>query len=146
MLTLLRLDRRLRFALYGAISALFVTGAAWLWAIALKDGPEGELWQAIAAKLLMLHGGAAMTMLIVFGALIPLHNQRAWRAGKNRKTGSVTAAFNLVLVVTAFGFYYAGSDVLRKWLSDIHIAIGLSIPPMLFFHIWSGRRAMKPPS
>ena len=38
--------------MYGVAAALFVTGAAWLIADALKDGPSGDAWQEISANLL----------------------------------------------------------------------------------------------
>jgi len=44
-----------------------------------------------------------------------------------------------VLVLTAFGLYYAGSDTLRGWISDIHIAVGLAFPAVILVHIVIGR-------
>jgi len=76
----LRLKPAFRFALYGAFAILFVTGAVWLVADRLKE--SGEQWQEIAADLLMVHGGAAMATLLLLGALVPLHVQRSWRAGR----------------------------------------------------------------
>ena len=49
---------------------LFITGVAWLVADQLKNSPTGELWQAVGADLLMVHGGTAMIMLMMLGALI----------------------------------------------------------------------------
>ncbi len=136
----LRLNRFFRFAVYTAFATLFVTGAAWLWADAMKDSTDGELWQARAANLLMVHGGAAMVALLFLGALFPLHVQRAWRARKNRMTGIVMGAAALVLIVTSFGLYYSASDTIRSWTSDVHIGFGLAWPALLVCHIWRGRR------
>ena len=97
----MRLDPPLRTSTYAAYAALFVSGAAWIVADQLKDSEAGETWQAIAANMLMLHGITAMVALVLLGALIPLHAQRAWRAGKNRVTGSIMAGLNAVLVATA---------------------------------------------
>ena len=41
----------------------------------------------------MLHGGTAMLILMLLGALVPVHIERAWRARKNRATGIVMVAF-----------------------------------------------------
>jgi hypothetical protein len=136
----LRLEPRLRFWTYAAFAMLVVTGLAWLLADPLKDSASGELWQAIAATTLMLHGGTAMIALVLLGALIPLHMWRAWAAGKNRATGTTMVTFNAVLVVTAFGLYYAGSDTLRAILSNIHIAAGLGLPALVALHVVLGRR------
>jgi hypothetical protein len=136
----LRLDPRFRFALYAAFSVLFVTGAGWLLADRMKDAPRtGEAWQMTAAYLLMLHGGAAMTTLLLLGALVPLHMQRAWRSRINRVTGTAMMTFNAVLVATSFGLYYAGSEMLRPWMSDIHVIFGLCLPALLLVHIAVGR-------
>jgi len=136
----MRIKSALRFAIYGVFAALFASGVIWLLADQLKDGSDSEIWQQIASYLLMLHGGAAMLTLMLFGALVPLHVQRAWRAGKNRVTGTASIAFNAVLVLSAFGLYYLGSEALRPWISGVHIAIGLAVPALIFMHVLVGRR------
>ena len=137
----MRLDPNLRFWNYATFAALLITGAIWLVADQLKTSDNGEMWQAIAANTLMLHGITAMLALILLGALIPLHVQRSWRVGKNRISGSVMAATNAILVVTASGLYYAGSDALRTLVADVHIVAGLALPASIVTHIVLGRRA-----
>jgi hypothetical protein len=137
----LRLDPGLRFWNYSTFAALFGTGAIWLVADQLKDAESGELWQAIAANTLMLHGTTAMIALVLLGALIPLHVQRSWRIGKNRVSGAVMVGTNVVLVATAAALYYAGSETLRNFAVDVHIAIGLAFPALIVTHIVLGRRA-----
>jgi len=129
----------MRWALYAVFLVLFVTGAGWLVADDLKD--SAEIWQQAAAYLLMIHGGATMVVLLLLGALFPLHMRRGWRARKNRMTGSVMVAFNAVLVVTAFGLYYSGSDVIRLATGRLHYGIGLALPILMLVHIVLGRRA-----
>ncbi|MGA7325687.1 MAG: hypothetical protein WBX25_14645 [Rhodomicrobium sp.] len=136
----MRLDFSFRYLIYGLFAVLFLTGAAWFIADGLKDSSNGEMWQAVSANLLMLHGGAAMMALMALGALIPVHLLRAWRAKKNRVTGTVIASLNGMLIVTAFGLYYLGSEVLRPWMSGIHLAIGSALPVLLGVHIYWGRR------
>ena len=137
----MRLDFRFRYALYAAFSTLFISGALWLAADSLKDAADGEGWQAISANLLMVHGGAAMVTLMLFGAMVPIHLLRAWRAKRNRWTGSVMAVLNAILIVTAFGLYYLGGEEVRPWMSNIHLGAGFSLPLLLFIHILRGRRA-----
>jgi hypothetical protein len=139
----LQLDDRFRYGLYGIFAVLFVTGVVWLVADSQKQSADGEFWQAMSATLLMVHGGAAMVTLVLLGALIPVHIRRAWLNRKNRVTGTLMATANVLLVVTAFGLYYAGSDVLRGWTSDAHIAVGLAFPVLIFIHIVSGRRSSR---
>jgi hypothetical protein len=136
----LRLSHPFRYAVYGVFAALFLSGTFWLLADGLKDSAEGEIWQAISANLLMVHGGAAMAILMLLGALVPVHGLRAWRAKKNRITGTAMASLNAALIVTAFGLYYLGSENLRPWLSTIHLAAGFALPVQLIAHIYFGRR------
>ena len=134
----LRLKTSFRYALYASFAALFLTGVVWLLADWKKDADE--IWQQVAANMLMLHGGFAMLTLMALGALIPLHFLRAWHARKNLLSGSVMAAVNALLIVTAFGLYYLGSESVRPWMSWIHIAAGLFVALMFPIHILLGRR------
>jgi len=52
-------------------------------------------------------------------------------------------ALNVLLVATAFGLCYAGSDVVRPWISDLHVVVG-TIPPALFVvYVSLGRRMAR---
>ena len=135
----MRLKSAFRFALYAAFAALFVSGAAWLVADRWKE--TSELAQEAAADLLMVHGATAMVALLLLGALVPLHVQRGWRAARNRIAGAAMVTFNAVLIVTAFGLYYAGSETLRPWMSDVHLWVGLAFPLLLLIHVVLGRRS-----
>jgi hypothetical protein len=137
----LRLDRHFRRALYAAVATLFLTGIGWLFADQMKEGASGETWQAAAANLLMLHGGAAMLALMLFGALFVLHVQRAWRSRRNRLTGIAMLTVNGVLIATAFALYYAGSELLRPLASLAHIGFGLALPLLFVVHVVTGRRS-----
>jgi len=139
----LQLNRRFRWGLYAIFGVLFLTGSTWLIADYLKDSTNGEFWQGAAASLLMVHGGAAMIVLLMLGALIPAHIARTWRARINRITGSIMIGLNSTLILTAFGLYYFGSETLRPWISDTHIVVGFILPPALFLHIWLGRRRVQ---
>jgi len=113
----------------------------WLVADALKDGDGGEAWQAVAANLLMIHGGAAMVTLVLLGALYPLHMRLGWRANRNRVSGCLMVTINGLLILTAFGLYYSGADVLRAWTGYVHIAVGLALPILVGIHVLLGRRS-----
>jgi hypothetical protein len=141
----LRLNLRFRWALYAAFAVLFITGVVWMITNAQRDSPNGEFWQAVSANLLMIHGGAAMITLVLVGALIPTHILRAWVSRRNRLTGPVMVTLNILLIITAFGLYYAGSDTFRIWISDLHIAVGIVFPVVLAAHIFTGRIAQATP-
>jgi hypothetical protein len=51
--------------------------------------------------------------------------------------------FNAVLIVTAFGLYYLGSEALRPWISWIHIAAGVSVALWFPVHVIWGRRKLR---
>jgi cytochrome c biogenesis protein CcdA len=139
----LRLNPSFRFAIYTAFAVLLLTGAGWLVADWQKDISSAEIWQQTVAYMLMVHGGAAMVVLLMLGALIPLHVLRAWRSRKNRVSGSLMVTFNTVLIVTAFGLYYLGSEMVRPWMSWIHIAAGVCLALWLPVHIVLGRRELR---
>lgn len=139
----MRLKPSFRFAIYAAFGVLFLTGAGWLVADWQKDISSDEIWQQSVAYLLMVHGGAAMVTLLLLGALIPVHVMRAWRSRKNRVSGSAMVTFNTVLIVTAFGLYYLGSETLRPWMSWIHIGAGFSLSLLFPLHIFWGKRELQ---
>ena len=139
----MRLKPSFRFAIYAAFGVLFLTGAGWLVADWQKDISTDEIWQQSVAYLLMVHGGAAMVTLLLLGALIPVHVMRAWRSRKNRVSGSAMVTFNAVLIVTAFGLYYLGSETLRPWMSWIHIGAGFSLSLLFPLHVFWGRRELR---
>src|SRR5262245_66570287 len=107
----------------------------------MKDAPSGEPWQMTAAYMLMVHGGTAMAALMLLGALIPLHTRLGWRMKRNRITGSLMASCNAVLILTAFGLYYLGSDTPRWWASSVHIGAGFFLPILFCVHVFVGRRS-----
>ncbi|MDH2382880.1 hypothetical protein [Bradyrhizobium sp. CER78] len=129
--------------MYAAFAALLLTGAGWLVADWQKNIAGDEIWQLVAANLLMVHGGVAMLTLLLLGALVPVHLLRAWRSRKNRISGSIMATFNAALIATAFGLYYLGSEVVRPWMSWIHLSAGFTLSMMFPLHVWLGRRESR---
>ncbi|HKW95934.1 MAG TPA: hypothetical protein VJX92_28860 [Methylomirabilota bacterium] len=132
----MRLSFRFRATLYAVVGALFVTGAAW-------TALDRAAWPETSTYLLRLHGGAAMVMLVLLGALLPLHVRIAWRRRRNLASGLVMAGANAVLVVTAFGLYYTGSETLRHWTSELHVVVGLALPLLVAGHVVLGHRSRR---
>ena len=125
--------------------ALLGSGIAWVVADQLKAtggaGGDSEFWQRVVANALTVHGGSAMAALLLLGALGEAHMRRGWRARRNRATGVIMLIVNGLLITSAFALYYMGSEVLRPWISLVHIAVGLALPVLVLVHIWVGRRA-----
>jgi hypothetical protein len=136
----LRLKSSFLYSIYAAFAVLFLTGAGWLVADWQKNISTDEIWQQTAAYLLMAHGGTAMVTLLLLGALIPVHMLSSWRSGNNLVTGSVMVTLNTLLVATAFGLYYLGSETVRPWMSWIHIVAGFCVPVLFTVHVFLGRR------
>jgi cation transport ATPase len=131
-----RLSVPFRAVLYLVIGVLFITGAAWV-------AVDRAVWPETSTYLLRLHGGAAMAMLVLLGALLPLHVRVGWRRRRNRASGALMVAANAILAATAFGLYYAGSDALRHWTSELHIALGFVLPLAVAGHVLRGRRGRR---
>jgi hypothetical protein len=135
-----RLKPSFRFSIYAAFATLFLTGGGWLVADWQKDLSGDDIWQPTAVYLLMVHGGAAMAALMLVGALIPVHVLRSWRIGNNVISGSAMISLNALLIVTAFGLYYLGSETVRPWMKLIHLAAGFGLPALFAVHVLLGRR------
>ena len=121
--------------------ALLGSGVAWIVADQLKVGADTEFWQRVVATSLMVHGGAAMAALLLLGALGEVHMRRAWRARRNRATGVIMVVVNGSLIASAFALYYSGSETLRPWISNLHIAFGIALPLFILAHIAIGRHS-----
>jgi hypothetical protein len=137
----LRLEPCFRFAIYAAFAVLFLTGAGWLVADWQRD--IDDIWARTAVTMLMVHGGTAMVTLLLLGALIPVHLLNVWRSRRNRISGSAMVTLNAVLIVTAFGLYYLGSELVRPWMSWIHMTCGVFVALLLPLHVVLGRREMR---
>ncbi len=132
----MRLSARFRATLYAVVAVLFVTGTVWL-------ALDRAVWPETSTYLLRVHGGAAMAMLVLLGALLPLHMRIAWRRRRNLASGLVMLGANAVLGLTAFGLYYTGSETLRHWTSDLHLVIGFALPVLIVGHVVLGHRSRR---
>ena len=135
-----RLSRRHRLFLHGSLGTSFASGLAW-WLLAHFGQIEGEFGPAphpAQAWLLRLHGAAAFASLLTLGALLPIHVKRAWRAAKNRRSGTALGSLVALQILTGYALYYA-ADALRDRAGQVHLALGLGLPVMLALHIVLGR-------
>ncbi|HLJ63988.1 MAG TPA: hypothetical protein VKT70_07775 [Stellaceae bacterium] len=122
----MRLNPIFRLFFYLTFAVLIASGVAWF------------LFEPFPL-MLALHGGSAMLFLLALGSMLPLHLLPAWGSGKNLATGLFMGAAMLILIVSAHGLYYLGSETLRGWASEIHLWVGLAVPILLVVHILIGR-------
>lgn len=134
------LNPRYRAWLYAAFALLFLSGAAWFALDQVGGGAGAGPWAETATWLLMIHGGVAMAALMLLGALFPLHIQPSLRRAKNYGSGFTMLTVIGLLILTAFGLYYAGGEGLRAWSGYLHIALGLAFPILLTAHVLWGKR------
>lgn len=144
----MRLSTGHRKWLYWSGTALFATGAVWLvFHYFLRGhGDFGEVPHPLEVWWLRLHGACAMLMLIVLGSLLPLHVRRGWHQRKNLIPGCVVTGVALLLIVSGYALYYYGGEEARPWISAIHWIFGLGTPPLLVWHIASGRKTQAAPA
>jgi hypothetical protein len=130
-------------AVYLATAALVLSGAIWLVLhyFMAKQGEFGPTVHPAESWMLRVHGAAAMAALIVYGSLLPIHIRRAWAIKRNLVLGVVVATCMLLLTLTGYLLYYAGSEQLRPIVSIAHWVPGLAAPLMLWWHVVAGRAA-----
>jgi len=125
--------------LYGVLALLFLSGVAWAYWNYLISLPS-DFETSAKPWAMKIHGAAAMVILVLVGMLLTGHVRFAWRARRNRGSGSVFLGAFGILTFTGYGLYYAGGETLRAWTSWIHLAVGLALPLFLILHVWLGKR------
>jgi hypothetical protein len=130
--------------LYAVSLTLFVSGGVWAWIHSLDDaGRAGEGLRRVNTRLIALHGFAAVGFVLLLGTLLPGHVRRSWRARKNRRQGASFLTAISILTLSGYALYYVSDDRWRRGGSGLHLWLGLISPVLLFWHIWTGRRATQ---
>ncbi len=126
--------------LYGMGTVLVLSGALWLLFhfYVRIPGEFGPTLHPLEPWLLSVHGISAAGLLIGFGSVLPGHVRRAWRAARNRITGSIFFCVMLALIVTGYLLYYVANETARSFLSIFHWVVGLGLPVLAGWHIWRG--------
>lgn len=128
---------------YAALGGLLASGAVWLVYHYLI--PHGEVMVTHPAETwsLRIHGALAMAALLLIGSLLRQHAAPAWQRRINRASGSVMLGAMLLLTLTGYLLYYAGSEALRDTASWLHWGVGLAMPAVLGLHIGLGGRLRR---
>ena len=142
-----RLPRWHEWSIYISFGLLVVTGVAWLildrWV--RIEGDFGPQHHPAEHVMLILHGVAAYALLIVAGALIPVHIKVGWSIRRNFVSGVSVGVLLIVMSLTALGLYYLSSEGLRGVASVAHWLVGIVAVPALIIHVVRGRRGATPP-
>lgn len=130
-----------RVLAYLVLALLFASGLAHF---LLRDyfqlpGPFGPAPRPLQTTMLRIHGGAAMATLVLLGSLLGAHVLRFWRQRQNRVAGALFLGGLALLVFSGYGLYYLDDEALRGWTRDSHIATGLAVLPLFFWHLRRGR-------
>lgn len=138
----IRFSLRTKRWFYGIFGVLFSSGVLWLAAHYLfgRYDEFGIRDNSFEPLLMKIHGAAAMVSLMVLGVLIPIHMQRAWGRGRNRRTAVVIVSVCVLLILSGYGLYYLGSEEVRLWISGLHSIIGCLLPMVLLWHVLVGRK------
>ena len=118
-----------RWLLYLAFAGVALSGLAWTWLDLVHGfGPSPEQFIQLAkAWLGKAHGAFAMLGLVAFGSALAIHVPTGWAGNARRASGIALVAATLLLAVTGFLLYYAGSDTLREWSTWLHLGAGVAV-------------------
>ena len=89
--------------------------------------------------ILVTHGASAYLFVLLFGAVMPTHIKAAWRAKRNRVSGSLMIAVMSLLLISGLFLYYA--DAMRDSALWMHWIFGSGLLLLFPYHFISGRRA-----
>ena len=126
--------------LCAVMAALTVSGGVWLIYHHLMPLNDSIATHPAETWSLRLHGGLAMLTLVMVGALLPRHVLPAWGRRLNRGSGASMLGAMLLLTVSGYLLYYAGSPSLRDVVSVLHWVVGLALPLLLLLHMVLGGR------
>jgi hypothetical protein len=124
----------------GVLAGLVLSGALWLLFHYLLAAVDDLSPHPAEAWSMRVHGAFAMAALLLVGGLLTEHSLAAWRRRLNRGSGAWLAGTMLLLAVTGYLLYYAGSPTLRDTVSWLHWTAGLAVPLVLWLHMLKAGR------
>lgn len=90
-------------------------------------------------NILIIHGITAYLFVLLFGAVLPTHIKAAWKAKRNRFSGSLMIIVMSLLLISGLFLYYA--DETREVALWTHWIVGGWLVLLFPFHYIAGRRA-----
>ena len=134
-----RLGLYFRLLVYAGVLAVAISGICWiLLGLGLTTDDftnPRHLWRH---RLLVSHGVAAYCLLWLVGSLFPRHQRGAWRARRNRASGSTLTIMLLILALGGLTLYYPPNEDWRNAISISHQILGVILVLALPLHAWLG--------
>ena len=139
----IRFSPRMNWWFYSIFGILFLSGVLWLALYYFgKEQGFAEI-HPLQPWLMRIHGASAMAALVILGILIPVHMRTGWERKRNRTAGVVLVTVSLLMVISGYGLYYCGDEMMRSWISGFHNTAGCLLPVILLWHILNGRKSRK---
>lgn len=90
-----------------------------------------------------LHGLCAMLLLILVGALLPMHVRAGLKRALNFASGILLLSALTTLAVSGWAIYYVANEKLSTFASLLHLSAGLLSLVPLVIHAVQGRRLRR---
>lgn len=136
----------LRYAAWGAVLALWLSGATLLVLQLFLRAPDefGVARHPLEPALHTLHGVFAVASLYLLGWLSARHVGEGWRSARRRRTGATLLGALALLVVSGFALYFLTADGARGWSTRLHDVLGTAALLPALLH-WVRRRGAAAP-
>jgi cytochrome b subunit of formate dehydrogenase len=100
--------------------------------------PSG--WRSVAAGL---HGFCTMAVLLMVGALLPLHVRAGLRLARNFVSGILLLTALAILALTGWTIYYVINEELSKVGSIVHLLTGIAVLVPATIHVVRGLKLRR---
>jgi len=131
-----------RRSFYVGFAITWLSGALWIIEEYIKNVELGPVRTPLQTVSMKIHGAGALLSLVLIGSLL-IHVRRGWAQKANRWSGSLVIMINCALLFTAWLLYYETNDTWREVSSVTHWVLGLATLPLIYLHIFYGRKKAK---
>ena len=141
----LRIPKPFQLLLFSALATSWVSGITFFIlnrfiTIDGDFGPQKHPWQF---PMISIHGFAAFSMMILFGAMVASHVPLAWRTNKQRLWGLSFIIATSIQIITGYTLYYLATEMSRDVTAYIHLSIGFLLPAILAIHVLEASKSRK---
>lgn len=141
----IRLPKLFKIVLFTNLTIAWLSGISfyvlnrWM-TVEGEFGPEKHFLQYPSLKI---HGACAFISMLMFGALLFAHAPRGWHLRRSLKSGLSLTSLILFQIITAYLLYYAASELLRSYIANTHLFVGLLLPVFIFLHHYSHKNKIN---
>ncbi|HEY6644647.1 hypothetical protein [Povalibacter sp.] len=132
------LPRRRRLTVYALSTAVWLTGAVWLYFkyfVRVVDDFGFENQHPQQGWWMIAHAMASVGLVWSFGVLWLGHVKPGWKKKLRRLTGGTLWGFIVWFALSGCALYYIGSEAARSWVSFLHWIPGLILLIVFLVHI-----------